>query len=184
MIDELWRAAAHWVDERAWAQLLIRAAMAAVIAWIFFRAMGLIGLVVALAPAALLTTVPLTHSGFDLLRWLRKSPVRPWNGRWYEFERIQVRIFEHPDHTWFCADDVFRALGEPVDKVVHERFRNRFGALGYREPAGEDLVCFSEAALRRYLATRRDEHSLRFSRWIERDVLFAHEKRRREAPFR
>jgi len=183
MLRDAWQALDAWFAARAWAQLILRMALAALIAWPLVRWQGLVGLVLALLPMAVLIAVPLTHSGFDLLRWLRKRHLKRWNGRWYAFDGVQIRLFELPDHTWLCADDVLRALGEPADGVVHERYRNLFGALGYREPPGETLVCFSEAALRRYLSVRRDARSREFSRWLERDVLFAHEKRRREAPF-
>ncbi|WP_374508921.1 hypothetical protein [Niveibacterium sp.] len=183
MLREAWQAFEAWLADHSWAQLILRLLLAALIAWPLVRWQGLVGLVLALVPMAALIAVPLTLSGFDLLRWLRKGHLKRWNGRWYAFHGIQIRLFELPDHTWLCADDVFRALGEPVDGVVHERFRNQFGALGYREPPGETLVCFSEAALRRYLSLRSDARSREFARWLERDVLFAHEKRRREAPF-
>lgn len=183
MLRDAWQAFEAWVAARAWAQLILRLVLAGLIAWPMVRWQGLVGLVLALVPMAVLIAVPLTHSGFDLLRWLRKRHLKRWNGRWYAFRDFQIRLFELQDHTWLCADDVLRALGEPVDRVVHERFRNQFGALGYREPPGESLICFSEAALRRFLSLRNDARSREFARWLERDVLFAHEKRRREAPF-
>jgi hypothetical protein len=122
--------------------------------------------------------VPLVELGAAFLRAARILPVKAWNGRWYEFDGRQIRVFEQPEHSWIAAEDVFACLGEVADDVTLARYESRYGQLGFRPPPGEKLVCFSEAALRRYLSMRSDQRSREFSRWLERDVLFAHEKRR------
>ncbi|MCX9155030.1 hypothetical protein OPU71_02695 [Niveibacterium sp. 24ML] len=179
----MWGEIAEYLATHPGAWLLLRATLASGLMWLAWRLGGPFGLVIALVPAVTLIVVPFTHASFGLLRWARKRHLKPWDGRWYEFDGRQIRIFEQADHSWICAEDVFAVFGEVSDKVTHERYRTRFGALGYREPAGESLVCFSEAALRRYLSLRSDDTARRFARWLGQ-TLFAHEKRRREAPFK
>jgi hypothetical protein len=160
--------------------LLLRIALLLPITAFAVRLVGA-GALPMLALWGVVLAVPLVELGASLLRLARILPVRAWDGRWYEFDSRQVRVFEQPEHSWIAAEDVFACLGEIADDVTLERFEARYGRLGFRAPPGEKLTSFSEAALRRYLSTRTDPRSREFSRWLERDVLFAHEKRRRAA---
>ena len=50
--------------------------------------------------------VELVHEG---LTWLWRKPHEAWQGRYYEFNTVHVRVVEEDDRLWFCVADVAKA---------------------------------------------------------------------------
>jgi len=50
--------------------------------------------------------VELTHEGFD---WLAHAHSRQWHGAYYQFNNVQIRVYEDDDRLWFTVADVLKA---------------------------------------------------------------------------
>src|SRR5437763_10303467 len=59
-----------------------------------------------LAVAIAKPLVELVHEGFG---WLSDQPMRKYQGSYYAFNNVQVRVIEGDDRLWFSAADVLRA---------------------------------------------------------------------------
>jgi len=100
-----------------WALLLVRfvlSAMAcALITWIGWklgqRAWALVAFVFSIPLIGVAIAKPLVeflHEGFG---WLSEQPMRKYQGRYYAFNSVQVRVIEGHDRLWFSAADVLQA---------------------------------------------------------------------------
>ena len=101
-----------------------------------------------------------------------------WQGKYFEFDGMQVRIECTEKEVRVAADDIFRQLGLKPGETDRRRLAMSHGAAGYRrEPGVPDT--FSEEAVLAYLAGRRDKQAPRLRAWLERQV-FANLRARRE----
>ena len=46
-----------------------------------------------------------------VLARLSQQPLAKWQGSYYSFNDVQVRVFEDEDELWFAAKDVLAAVG-------------------------------------------------------------------------
>jgi hypothetical protein len=50
--------------------------------------------------------VELLHEG---LTWLSRHPLEKWQGNYYAFNSVHVRVFDDGERLWFCAQDMVTA---------------------------------------------------------------------------
>jgi hypothetical protein len=147
-----------------------------VVQWIFFRgALGAVGLVQA---AALWLLWPLYRGAGALWRWMRAAPHAAWNGAYYEFDGRQMRLLFDDDAVYVVADDVFAALGLRGHATDPARVRLIAGSDGLRELPGRRELVFTERGLNAWLDRRSGDDAVRFRRWLEREAIAPHRKRR------
>ena len=41
--------------------------------------------------------------------WLRRKPLEAWQGHYYAFNDMQVRVFDDGERLWFCAIDIVKS---------------------------------------------------------------------------
>jgi hypothetical protein len=128
--------------------------------------------------AGLLLLWPLWRGG----RWLRDAvvdgPQQAWQGRYYEFDGRQVRIFvDDDDALWICAADVLDAVGAQGIARETARVRLAAGRDGLRRAPGSRVLCFTERGLAAWLERRTDARSAAFGRWLTHQVLRPHNRR-------
>jgi len=108
--------------------------------------------------------VEFAHEGFD---WLSAQPMRKYQGRYYAFNNVQIRVIEGEDRLWFSAADVLKACGiRAVPALladVHEL---------------DGLPCLDMEGLRRLHETYREIELGRLTLWAEREVLLPWERKR------
>src|SRR5688572_5009935 len=51
--------------------------------------------------------IELSHEGFT---WLSQQPLAAWQGQYYAFDDVQVRIYEVDSELWFTVGDVLKAI--------------------------------------------------------------------------
>ncbi|WP_417067590.1 hypothetical protein [Niveibacterium terrae] len=166
-----------WDEHKPYPWLVFRVVLAAALVVLGVCLGGAMGILTVLPLVALCIAVPLTHALFALFDDLRHSAFRGWSGSWYEFEGIQIRVIEETSCTWVSLADLLRGLGE-----AHRgrALRGRLAAI----PEGQWRcyegigACLSQQAVRDVLAAYCSSDARRLSCWFERDVLFAHERRR------
>jgi len=158
--------------------------------WILWAiTLGIAGVLLWRAPTEQLPVIVLV--GALLLPWLlwrggrwlwqliRDAPHEAWNGRYFEFDGRQVRVLVDDDDTlWICAADVFDVLGLTGDTRRSTRVRLSAGRDGLRAAPGSRLLCFTERGLQAWLERRTEARVAVFSRWLNKQVLGPHHKRR------
>lgn len=165
-----------------WALLLVRFALctfaAAIFVWIGHalnpKAGGWLGFLLS-APlygsALAKPIVELFEEGFT---WLARQPLRQWEGRYYEFDGIQVRIYEDDDKLWFVANDVVRATGMAA---MPQSFLATQGQ-GIRVLEGTKLQCLDLDTVEKLLSRNRERDAGRFMSWARREVEAPWERKR------
>ncbi|HTT13048.1 MAG TPA: hypothetical protein VMG60_19430 [Burkholderiaceae bacterium] len=160
----------------AWGVLTIFLALG----WIVFGALTRNALPwISVAPMlALWVLWPLYRGAGALWRWMRAAPHAAWNGDYYEFDGRQVRLLFDDDHVYVVAADVFAALDLRGHATEAARVRLIAGADGLRQLPGRSELVFSERGLNAWLDRRSGQSAVRFHRWLERDVIAPHRRRR------
>ena len=111
-------------------------------------------------------------------RRFARSRWRIRQGEHFEFDGHPVRVVFDGDSIWFAADDVFDALRLQGRLRDPERGRLVAGRDGLALLPGSGLLAFSEAGLRAWLDRRTDADALKFTRWVDHQVVEPYRKRR------
>jgi hypothetical protein len=112
---------------------------------------------------------PLVEVVHELMGWISGQPLKRWEGRYYEFGGVQVRIFEHDGALWFVTTDVAKAAGIP--DLPEELARGR-------TIPGTRLKTMAVSELESVLLTHRGPETMRFLLWARREVLAPWERKR------
>jgi hypothetical protein len=120
----------------------------------------------AIAVAIARPLVELIHEGFT---WTSRQPLKKWEGNYYEFGGVQVRVVEDDGQLWFAADDVIKATG--------------IAAVGGTLLEARDLPEWGFAGLgidgvEKVLGRHRSHESGRFILWARREVIMPWERKR------
>jgi len=110
--------------------------------------------------------------------WQAESAWTEWQGNYYEFDGVQIRVLNKGDSVWFVAADVFDVLDIQGHQRNPERVRQIAGRDGLVRPPGSRLLAFSETGLRAWLDRRTDIGAHKFGRWVEHQVLEPRRRRR------
>lgn len=117
--------------------------------------------------------------GFSALRQVAEADAtEAWNGRYFSYDDVQVRIFWDDEQTWVRAADVYALMGLSPDAVSRRKIAARLGPADYRRLAGEAGECFSAPGVLRYLNGFADLRAAKFRRWLEREVFATLAKQR------
>lgn len=118
--------------------------------------------------------------GWVLSRWLvfgfshfkrhaYETACAEWQGKYFEFDGMQVRIDCDDNTVRVVADDVFRQLGYQPGESDRRRLALSYGEAGYWRGAGEPDT-FDQEAVLTFLAGRRERQAPRLRAWLERQV--------------
>ena len=126
---------------------------------------------------ALLMLWPLWRLARRVVYALLASAHTPWQGRYFEFDGRQVRVLKDDGvGLWFCADDVFDALGIASGGREPARVRLSAGRDGLRPAPGTRLLCFTERGLAAWLERRTERRAVAFERWLRTQVIGPHHR--------
>jgi hypothetical protein len=130
--------------------------------------LGLVGFVVAVPILAFAISKPLiemTHDGFT---WTSNQPLTKWQGHYYEFNDVQIRVLEDGDKLWFSADDMIKATQIEAK-----------GATLLETKVIEDVgPCLPMDGVEKVLLRHRSHESQRFLLWARREVQTPWERKR------
>ena len=111
----------------------------------------------------------------EAFTWLSRKPLEAWEGAYYAFNDVQVRVYEDEDELWFVVDDVVQATGlgrlPQSYLATHPRSAKEMGGRKAMNPA----------ALEEMLGKRTDHESVRFLQWMRREVVRPWERKRERA---
>lgn len=168
-----------------WVLFLWRLALAALlvtaVAWIGWKFSGrtglLIGFLLATPLAAALIAryvVELMHEGFS---WLWHQPMQEWQGSFYAFDDVQVRIYEHEDQLWFAVADVLTAIDQ---RRLTGSFLATHSSALLRVP-GTRVTALALPGLEALLGPSRDPKAGRLLQWARREVVAPWERKQESA---
>lgn len=120
---------------------------------------------------------PIIELGANWLNWARREPYEKWQGNYYEFANVQIRIIEigtgDTQRLWFVAADILKVLSErPIKKLELAYNRAEYCVL-----PDENLAAFSEEGVKKYLTVSRHPQSVAMLLWIEREVIKPHRRK-------
>ena len=138
------------------------------VGWLLYGKAGMMLAILFAAPlAAKLLAKPLielVHEGFS---WLANQPMQEWQGSYYAFDDVQVRIYEVDGELWFTVPDILTAIGlkrlPPPFLATHRSDLRRI--------PGSVLQALPARFLEPLLAPLRQPLAGRFLLWAQRDVV-------------
>jgi hypothetical protein len=165
-----------------WALLLVRLALcafaSALLIWIGqqveARAGGWIAFVLSIPLYGVALAKPLLGLAGEGMTWLVHQPLRQWEGRYYEFDGVQVRVYEDDDKLWFVAKDVISATRSPEIPGAFLATHSQ----GCRVLEGTRLQCLDLDTLEKLLRRSRENDAVRFILWARREVETPWERKR------
>ena len=86
-------------------------AVLAFLVWLAAHAPAGLGLLLCIPLFAWFASRGLVHGGEGLLSWVSKLPFHKWQGAYYQFNNVQIRVYQHHDTLLFVAEDVLSATG-------------------------------------------------------------------------
>lgn len=137
----------------------------------------LVGLLCALPMLGWLLARVLVHQGGNAFSWISSLPLRKWQGAYYSFNDVQVRVYEDEDDLWFVASDVLAAVGM---RGVPDSFLAVYPD-GSRVIPGTRLTGLNAGALEQMLGKRNEHEAIRFLQWMRREVVKPWERKRERA---
>ena len=115
--------------------------------------------------------VEAVHEGFT---WLSQRPMAKWQGVYYSFNDVQIRVYEDDDQLWFVASDVLNALGM---RGIPDSFL-AIHPDGCKVVPGTRLAALNPASLEALLGKRNEHDVGRFLLWMRREVVKPWERKR------
>ena len=108
--------------------------------------------------------VELVHEGMS---WLWHQPMEKWQGRYYAFNGVHIRVLEDEDRPWFCVEDILKACEvRAIASVLPDTRRI------------EGLHSMDMETLERFHETHRNKELGRFLLWARREVVAPWERKR------
>ena len=172
-------------NHRIFILLVLRVIICVAISWAAIRSGSAFIMASSIVVWGVLLAKPIIEFGFNYFHWQKKQPYAKWQGNYYEFANIQIRVIEVPDLSqtasarssasalWFCDTDVLKVVGKKPTSLLRALYSNA----EYRELPNENLNAFSESGVKKYLMTSTHHESKRMMMWIEREVIRPHRKR-------
>jgi hypothetical protein len=131
------------------------------------KAWTLIGFLFSVPLGAWLIAKPLIefmHEGFE---WLAAHPLKAWEGHYYAFNSVHIRVFDDGDRLWFCAQD-----------IVHACHLKALAAAIPGVETVEGLPSLTLDGVRQFHAGHSHPELARFVLWAEREVVTPWERKR------
>lgn len=156
--------------------IVIRAAICGLVSFIAFKfgpGYGMISVVL----WGVMMAKPIVELGANWFNWARREPYEKWQGNYYEFANVQIRIFGRDGATqqklWFAAPDILKVLGEKPSR----KLELIYGPAEYWVFPEENVAAFSEEGVKKCLAASRHPNAISMRLWIEREVIKPHRKK-------
>jgi hypothetical protein len=147
-----------------------RIALCATVSWILVRFVGWQSTIISVALWGLLLAKPLIGLVAAWFNWARREPYAKWQGNYYEFANVQIRILVRSDGLWFCDADVLQVIGEKPARGME----NIYSAADHQRFDDERIAAFSEQGVARVLRASRHRDAARMWLWLEREVIKQH----------
>lgn len=114
-----------------------------------------------------------------LLLWLyhvcADAPLKPFQGRYYAFNQVQVRVVEANDALWVVDEDILPIVGLSVSELA----RRQAKACDYFYDKREKLWLYSESYLQTLLQKSQHAESVKLRLWLQRTVYLPYQNKQK-----
>jgi hypothetical protein len=152
---------------------LRRGLFCATISWLAFAKVGMVAGVCTIVLWGALLAKPIMELITTWFNWAKREPYAKWQGNYYEFANIQIRVFVQPDGLWFCDRDVLTVIEETRPVALAQIYSDTEYAL----LEDERLHAFSETGVARMLSTSEHRNAAPMLLWLTREVIKQHHRK-------
>ncbi len=125
------------------------------------------------APCSFLLGKPIVGWLGELLTFFNRQPLAAYQGQYYQFEGIQIRIHIVDKAMWVVAVDVLKVLGEKPTLMLE----SQYDAMEYDTIPGTRLHGFSEAGVEKFLLASTHSEAQKMLLWLQREVFKPHRRK-------
>jgi hypothetical protein len=118
-------------------------------------------------PCSFMLSKPIMEWAEVLGVFVRRRPLAKWQGSYYQFAGIHIRIYPIEKSLWFVDSDVLRV----IEKKSSPMLRSRFDVNEYELIPGTKLHGFSEQGIEKLLRASPHPEAGRMLLWVQRDVV-------------
>lgn len=148
-----------------------------VFVWLASLAPAGIGLLLCLPLFGWFASRGIVHGGDKVLSWLSTVGLAQYHGSFYQFNGVQVRIYEHAGEVWFAAQDVMRAID--MKERLPDALLTRTHDCAPIPEAGR--MCFNQRGLEKFVLGHASGDERAIINWAEREVIGPWRKKRGKA---
>jgi hypothetical protein len=150
-------------------RIAIRLALCAACSWLVWRTMGLTALVTTAPIYGIAMAKPLMDLASDLRHSAKAHILRNVQGRFYVYRGNPIQVIEDDEcRRWLRAADVRRVgATTATDGALALTYPDGWRSMG--KPAQPHI---SDAALLKHLRKDSSPQVLRFTHWVEREIVF------------
>jgi hypothetical protein len=143
---------------------------------LLFRVLGVIGVLLALPILAFGISRLLVDHTHSALAQIGDSYLEQWEGKYYEFATMQIRIYEVDGQLWFALGDIIRATGLKTD--AHKQLAAYPNGCEVLAGTG-GLVCMTAPTVEKFIERHPGQETGRFLLWMQRSVLLPYERKKK-----
>jgi hypothetical protein len=146
-----------------------------VVVWPLYQLMGIGALLLALpliAFGASRLIVELIHGGFT---WASDQQLEQWEGKYYEFATVQVRIYEYEDELWLSVADIAQSTGLRINA---DSQLSIYPSGCQVLPGTGNRVCMTAPTVEKFIAKHPGQETGRFLLWLQREVMMPWERKK------
>ena len=134
--------------------------------------MGTYAVIVAALWGALLAK-PILECVIWVYKYFRDAPLKPYQGHYYAFDGMQVRIVEINQALWVVDIDMLAIIG-----LIHSDASRKLAQHSeYRYVESQKLWVYSEQAALRLVQNSKHANAHRLKFWLQREVYFPYSHR-------
>jgi hypothetical protein len=145
------------------------------VAWPLYKGFGIFGILFALpiiAFGAARMIPDLVQGG---LIWVSDKQLEQWEGKYYEFATVQIRIYEYEDELWFAIADIAQATGLKINADAQLAVYQA----GCRVlPGTGNRVCMTAPTVEKFIAKHPSQETGRFLLWMQREVMMPWDRKK------
>ena len=158
--------------------LALRIAICSAVTWALMTLMGTfgyaaIGAVIAAPLWGVMLAKPILEFFPVLERMAHRSAFQEWEGKYYKYGLIHLRVYFDGDDAWFNAQDVLAVL----DKTAASWSDTRFTPQEYGSIPGRGEMGFSPAGVIKLTHLSGHAEAPKFRLWFERAVIYTLERK-------
>ncbi|HEX4859303.1 MAG TPA: hypothetical protein VFV17_09800 [Usitatibacteraceae bacterium] len=125
-------------------------------------------------PCSFMLAKPIMGIAAEFGDWFGRSHLTPWQGIYYNFANVQLRMFEVGPELWVVDTDLLKVIGEKPSLMLE----SLYDAHEYDTIPGTRLRGFSPEGAQKLLMASEHFESKRALLWLQREVWKVHRRKR------
>lgn len=126
------------------------------------------------APCSFMLSKPIMAWVAEIGTFVSRQPLSEWQGRYYQFANVQIRLIEVGHELWVVDTDLMRVIGEKPTLMLG----SLLGSNEYDAIPGTRYHGFSPLGAEKVLSKSNHFESSRMLMWLQREVYKPHRRKR------